>query len=130
MRFITTQVHGVIDYVVGVLLIAAPWILGFAGGGPESWLPVVIGAAVIAYSLFTDYEYGMVRRITMRMHLWLDAAFGAFLAISPWLLNYWQVVWWPHVIVGLLLIAAALLTQLTPARMHDGEGRGGRPHTV
>jgi len=35
MRFIPTKVHGILDYVVGVALIAAPWLFGFANvGGP------------------------------------------------------------------------------------------------
>ena len=42
--------HGVIDYVLGVLLILAPFALGFADNGPAQWVPITLGAAAILYS--------------------------------------------------------------------------------
>ena len=53
-----TRIHGVLDYTVGALLIALPFLLGF-GGGAQTWVPVALGAAAIVYSLFTDYELGV-----------------------------------------------------------------------
>ena len=32
MRFIPTQIHGGLDYLIGVILIIAPWLFGFADG--------------------------------------------------------------------------------------------------
>ncbi len=129
MRFISTQVHGVLDYIIGVLLILAPWVLGFAEGGAATWLPVIIGAAIIIYSLFTDYEFGMVRQLSMRAHLWLDGILGALLAVSPWLFNFDEFVWIPHVLVGVVLVLAALFTHVVPGRLPYG-GATGRPRTV
>ncbi len=37
MRFLPTRVHGVIDYLWGVALIATPWLFGFANGGAAQW---------------------------------------------------------------------------------------------
>jgi hypothetical protein len=31
MRFIPTSVHGVLDYLIGALLIIAPWLFGLRG---------------------------------------------------------------------------------------------------
>jgi hypothetical protein len=53
MRFIPTKTHGYLDYIMAVVLIAAPWILGFNRGGAETWVPVILGAGVIVYSLLT-----------------------------------------------------------------------------
>lgn len=123
MRFIPTRIHGVIDYVVGLLLIAAPWLLGFAEGGAETWVPVILGAGTIIYSLMTDYELGLSPALNMKTHLTIDGVAGAFLLISPWLLGYADVVWVPHVLVGLLEIGAAFTTHLVPE--HGARGRTG-----
>jgi len=115
MRFIPTRVHGVIDYLMGLILIAAPWLLGFAQGGAETYVPVVLGAGVILYSLFTDYELGMVRTIPMSTHLTLDVIGGLVLALSPWLFNFDNVVVAPHLIVGVLEIGAGIMTYTIPS---------------
>ena len=114
MRFIPTMIHGVMDYAMGLLLIAAPWLLGFADGGAETWVPVILGAGAIVYSLATDYEFGAVRAISMPVHLGLDAASGALLAASPWLFGFDDRVWLPHLILGLVEIGAAVTTQTHP----------------
>jgi hypothetical protein len=36
MRIISTRTHGVIDHLTGLLLIAAPWLFGFANGARRS----------------------------------------------------------------------------------------------
>ncbi len=114
MHFIPSKVHGVMDYVVGLLLIAAPWLLGFNEGGAETWVPVILGASLIVYSLFTDYEAGLIRAIPLKAHLTLDAISGVFLAVSPWLFNFDEIVWVPHVVVGLLELGSAICTHLVP----------------
>jgi len=100
---------------MGALLIAAPWIFDFNRGGAETWVPVVLGAGIILYSLLTDYELGVSRQIAMRTHLMLDLAGGALLAVSPWLFGFADYVWAPHLIFGLLEMGAALMTERTPA---------------
>lgn len=115
MRFIPTRIHGYIDYLMGVLLIAAPWLLGFAAGGAETWVPVVLGAGVILYSLLTDYELGAVHTLSMPTHLWLDGLGGLLLLASPWLFGFADLVWVPHVVLGLLEIGAALTTETVPS---------------
>jgi SPW repeat len=117
MRFISTRMHGMTDYLIGVLLIAAPYLFGFATGGPKQWVPIALGAGVIVYSLITDYELGAVRMIPMPAHLALDGLGGAFLAASPWLFGFQDQVFWPHLVIGLFEIGASLMTQTVPT--HD-----------
>ena len=58
IRFLPTKVHGVLDYVVGLALILAPNIFQFADvGGPAVFIPRLLGVVLIAYSIFTRYEY-------------------------------------------------------------------------
>jgi len=119
MRFIPTRVHGMLDYLVGVLLIAAPWLFNFDRGGAETWVPVLLGASAIVYSLFTDYELGMVRRLSMPTHLMLDLGSGILLAVSPWLFGFSDYVWEPHLIVGLIEIGTSLMTRRVPDTGHQ-----------
>src|SRR5919205_3130870 len=107
MRFIPTKIHGVLDYLVGLLLIAAPYLFGFATGGAKQWVPMILGIGAIGYSLLTRYELGLVPVISMPGHLWLDALSGALLAVSPWLFGFSGEVRLPHVIVGVFEIGAA-----------------------
>ncbi|CAN5743374.1 SPW repeat protein [soil metagenome] len=120
MRFLTTRVHGILDYAVALLLIAAPWLLGFARGGAETWVPVGLGIATILYSLLTDYEMGIVRRLQMPLHLWLDALAGVLLAVSPWLFNFDQMVWVPHVAIGVTEVVVAFMSQTVPGYERRG----------
>ncbi len=129
MQVISTRVHGMLDYLVGALLIAAPWLFGFADGGAETWVPVVLGAGAILYSLFTDYELGMVRSIPMPTHLMLDLGSGVLLAVSPWLFGFADRVWEPHLIVGLIEIGTALMTRRVPADGPRRTNTGASPRT-
>jgi hypothetical protein len=115
MRFIPTNVHGMLDYLMGALLIVAPWLFGFYEGGIESWLPIILGAGVILYSLFTDYELGLVKSIGMPTHLTLDGLGGALLAVSPWLFGFSDLIVWPHLVFGLLELGAAMMTHKRPS---------------
>jgi hypothetical protein len=113
---ISTRLHGFLDYTVGILLIAAPWVLGFARAEtePACWVFAGAGAAALVYSLFTDYELGAVKKIQMPVHLWLDGISGLFLALSPWIFAFDDVVYVPHVVAGVFEIVVALFTNTIP----------------
>ena len=116
VRAIPTAVHGVLDYLVAILLLAAPWLLGFARGGSETYVTVGFGVAVLLYSLVTDYEPGAWRLLAMPGHLALDLVAGLLLVVSPWLFGFADIVWWPHLVVGLFSIVASLTTRTVPER--------------
>src|SRR3982750_3165558 len=111
MRFIETKTHGYLDYIMGVLLIAAPWIFDFNRGGAETWVPVVLGIAMIGLALMTDYEMGAARKISMCTHLTIDLIAGALLAASPWIFGFSDYIWAPHLVLGILEMGASLMTK-------------------
>ena len=124
MRFISTRTHGVLDYVVGALLIVVPYILGFADGTAAQWVPQAVGLVAIGGALMTDYELGVMRVIPMPVHLMIDIGSGALLALSPWLFVFADKVFWPHLLVGIMEIGAGLMTRTVP---EDATGvTGGR----
>ena len=115
MRFLPTRVHGYLDYLLGAVLLMGPWVFNFDRGGAETWIPVLLGAVVMLYSLFTDYEMGLMKSIPMPVHLWLDGLVGVLLALSPWLFGFSRYVWAPHLLLGLIAIGAAFTTQTIPS---------------
>lgn len=114
MRFINTRVHGMMDYLMGILLIISPWLFGFAHGGPAQWVPIILGLGALVYSMITDYEMGLLKILSMKVHLGIDLIAGLFLATSPWIFGFSQEVYLPHLILGILEIGASLMTQKHP----------------
>lgn len=110
LGIIPTNVHGVIDYLTGVTLLAAPYLFGFADGTAAQWVPTIIGMAIIGQSLITQYELSIAKIIPMPTHLMLDAGTGIILAASPWLFGFADRVYMPHLLVGLMELGVVLLS--------------------
>jgi hypothetical protein len=102
-----------LDNALGALLIALPFLLGL-GGGPECMVPWALGGVLLANALLTDYELGALKRVQLPAHLWVDGLAGVLLAVSPWVFGFDSRVWIPHVAVGALVIASALVTDTIP----------------
>lgn len=115
MKFLPTKIHGILDYLVGIALIAAPTIFGFRDlGGPAVIIPTVIGIVLIAYSIFTNYEWGIVKVVPMGYHLMVDYLASGFLAVSPFVFGFAGQglnVWLPHTVVGLTVIAVVMVSK-------------------
>ncbi len=114
MKIISTKVHGILDYLMGIILIASPWLFNFANGGAKMWLPLILGAGALIYSMLTNYELGVVKTLSMKTHLALDLMSGILLAASPWIFGFADTVYMPHLIFGLLEIGASLMTKTQP----------------
>lgn len=123
MRAIPTYIHGILDYIVGIALLLAPFIFGFyPAGGPAVWIPILLGIGVIAMALLTRFEVGLIRVIPMRVHLGVDYVAGIFLAASPFLFGFVDLPWnaWvPHLLVGLAVLIVALFTNPIPTEVHE-----------
>ena len=113
MRFIPTRVHALLDWPIYLFLIALPWVLGFANGGPEQWVPVAVGASGLLVTFFTDHETGVVKRLPMSAHNALDVLSSALLAASPWLFGFADRVSQPHLLLGVMGVALGLFTSNT-----------------
>jgi hypothetical protein len=114
MRFIPTRLHAPLDYIVGAVLVAAPWIFQFSGDAAATAISIVLGVGLIAYSLFTNYELGVWKVAPMAVHNLIDVVAGGLLAVSPWIFgfadkgaNYWL----PFVVIGVAAIFLGLTTK-------------------
>lgn len=123
---ISTRMHGVIDYVVGALLIIVGGFL-YQRETAAGLVPLALGVSTILYSLLTAYEHGVWRVIPMKGHLLLDALSGVFLAASPWIFDFDEVIWWPHVLVGVMELGAVAMTARVSPVERSGGADGGRP---
>ena len=114
MRIVSTKTHGILDYLTGAALLAAPRALGLEDVPSSARTLQLAGGGATAYSLLSDYELGAVKLLPMPVHLALDAASGALLASSPWLFGFARNgtrYWLPHVLVGAQEILAAATTR-------------------
>ncbi len=96
-RFVPAKLHGFLDFMTIGLFITGTEIFRVKDA-PASKTPAqVMGAAVAIYSLMTDYgsdkPFGGVRVFSMKQHLQLDAAFGLWVGLSPWVFGTWRNGW-------------------------------------
>lgn len=119
MKIISTKAHGFIDYFYGIALLLSPWIWDYNATGLESLIPILLGVSIISISLMTDYEKSLLRLISMKNHLLIDFLSGIFLAISPWLFEFKDIVYLPHLIFGITAIIVAILTKTKPGDKKD-----------
>lgn len=110
MTTINTKLHGILDYTLGALLMLSPWIFNYSReSAAELWIPVLSGAVAIFYTLFTDADFGIVRKIKLSNHFLLDLILGSFLVAAPKLFNYTGYVYLlPYLWIGLLKIFISL----------------------
>ena len=111
MRFIPTRIHALMDYITGIVLIAAPFVFRFADNTAAQWVPMLLGAAILIMALMTDFELSLAKLIPIPVHLGVDAAGGLLLLASPWLFGFADRVMWPHVIIGIMELGLALTTR-------------------
>jgi hypothetical protein len=124
MRFLPTKIHGALDYLVGIALLLTPNIFQFSNvGGPAVWIPRLLGVVLIVYSIFTNYEWGVIKVLPMSYHLMVDFGASLFLAASPFLfgfINQSVNAWLPHIAVGVTVILVVLVTQTHPGYATTG----------
>src|SRR4051794_3673853 len=86
MKIINTKLHGIFDYTIANTLVI-PWIANYYTHSDDTWILAAIGGLIGLYSLVTDYEFGLLKLLSMRMHFAFDIAIGILLVISPLLLK-------------------------------------------
>jgi len=109
---INSKTHTLIGLVVGVALVLAPEIFMFSDNEVGATVTRFIGAFIILSELITTSVISPLKLVPMRVHLWIDYLTGLLLAVSPWLFDFAQGTnsWLPHVIVGIVVIGYAAMT--------------------
>lgn len=116
MAIINTKLHGILDYSIAFVLIL-PWIVNYNATSQDSLVLASCGSLVLLYSLITNYEFGMIKLLPMRVHLVLDLLVGLFLILTPWLFdlyNYYG--YWP-IIIGIPMLVLTALSSSSAYRV-------------
>ncbi|MBA2554461.1 MAG: SPW repeat protein [Geodermatophilaceae bacterium] len=84
---IPALVHGVIEYVAGVLLIVAPLVIEFDSIAGTA-LSLIFGVAVLALAAVTDMPTGLIPQVPVSAHLVLDFVLAVLLIASPFVFGF------------------------------------------
>ena len=116
MKVINTRLHGMLDYASAFVLLI-PWITDFYTGGTDTKVLATVGGLTILVSLCTDYEFGLLKFIPMKVHLAFDVLSALFLIGMPWLfpVNNYQF-YWP-VLLGIGELLVIVMSSSEPYRV-------------
>lgn len=119
---ISLRTHNIMDYVIGVFLVVAPYLFGFSHINAAANLFMIGGIALIVYSLLTNYYYSLARVIPLGVHMAMDALMGIVLILAPALFGYREMLtngqYAVHIISG---IGAVGLVALTRTRTEEAK---------
>jgi hypothetical protein len=78
------QSSGLLDFVIGIVLVIVPWFYIQDTNIRSLATIMTIGSALILYSIFTDYKYGIIKFIAQKIHEALDLTIGiTIMALVP-----------------------------------------------
>jgi hypothetical protein len=103
-------VHGVVEYAIGVLSIAAPFLFNFDSDG-ATVISALLGAGILVLAVVTASPTGIVRSLPIASHVVLDYVLSLFLIVSPFLFSFTEdgaaTAYFLILGVGFLLISVA-----------------------
>ncbi len=84
---IPAAVHGVLEYLAGVLSVAAPYVFDFDATRATT-LAIAIGVVLLVIAAVTVGPTGLIDELPVSAHVALDYVFAVFLIASPFLLGF------------------------------------------
>ncbi|HEU0164559.1 MAG TPA: SPW repeat protein [Thermomicrobiales bacterium] len=111
MTRLPTRIHGIVDYIAGIILIASPWLFGFNDHRTATLVGLLGGLAIVILAGITMDELGIWKILPITSHLPLEALIGLALATSPLVLGFSGTAWIPFVIIGIGLLLMDAFTE-------------------
>ena len=80
-------VHGILEYVAGALLIAAPFLFSFDSDGATA-VSIVAGVLILVIAASTAMSTGLIKSIPVQAHVVLDYLLAALLVAAPFIFSF------------------------------------------
>jgi len=111
LRTLGAVSHGIIDYLMVIILIIGPRVAGFAGSR-QAVFCYLLAAVHLAMTLLTRFPLGAMKIIGFPLHGAIEALVSILLIVLPWLANFFRGVNSRNffIAIGVLIGLIALLT--------------------
>jgi len=115
-RSIGAVSHGILDYALGILLLAAPSFVGFAG--MQAKWAYIFGGVLLAMAVLTRYPLGIIKTIGLGVHGFVELLLAISLVAAPWYGNFSRGILSRnfYVMLGLLMLVLWFLTDFRGVR--------------
>ena len=80
-------VHGILEYVAGALLVAAPFLFSFDSDSATA-VSIVAGVLILVIAASTAMSTGLIKSIPVQAHVVLDYLFAALLVAAPFIFGF------------------------------------------
>lgn len=118
-RFITKEIHALLDYPVALMLMTAPFVLGLGDSVPSAkWLAVATGVAALILTILTNHKLGLIRVLPYRLHVAVDGMVGLTFLVAPFVLGFEGLDAWFYWANGMAVAMVVLLN--TPESLVQG----------
>ena len=115
-RSIGAVSHGILDYALAILLLAAPSVVGFAG--MQAKWSYIFGAVLLVMAILTRYPLGIIRIVGLGTHGFIELLLAICVFAAPWYGNFARGVLSRnfYVMLGLLMLVLWFLTDFRGVR--------------
>jgi uncharacterized membrane protein len=116
-QFKKVKAHNYIDYGLATLLMISPLVFNMQPNSMETRITFTIGISILLVNFITYHKLGLARILHVKTHLKVDFFLGLFLALSPFLYGFYETIFVPQLILGLLVILNTLFIKLTSKKL-------------
>ena len=119
---IPALVHGIVEYIAGVVFIVAPFVLGFQSSAATA-ISIIVGVVVLVVAASSEGPSGLISQIPISAHVALDFVLAAALIVMPFAFGFSEE-GAPTAFFIALGVVHLLLTIATRFRPKPPEGAG------
>jgi hypothetical protein len=84
---IPLELHAMIEPVIGLLFIVAPFVLDFDHSSART-LSIIVGVVILLSGMMTRWRLSLVKLIPLRMHFMTDVLIGIICIAAPFALGF------------------------------------------